>query len=135
MRSFLKYHLPVLLWAALIFTLSSIPRLTPPPLGIRVSDKVYHFIEFAIFGLLLARTFRHLFSSRRRAAAILSAALTGILGGVLDEAHQMFVPGRDASLLDALADAAGVVAVCAAIWWWTGRRKAFDRIPEKGRAA
>jgi VanZ family protein len=135
MRSFLKYYLPVLLWAALIFTLSSIPRLTPPPLGIRVSDKIYHFIEFAIFGLFLARTFGHLFSSRRRAAAILSAALTGILWAVLDEVHQMFVPGRDASLLDALADTAGVVAVCVIMWWWKEKRKAFDRIPEKGRAA
>jgi VanZ family protein len=134
MRPFLKYYLPVLLWAALIFTLSSIPRLSPPPLGIRVSDKIYHFIEFAIFGLLLERTFRHLFSSRRRTAAILSAALTGILWAVLDEVHQMFVPGRDASLLDALADAAGVAAVCTVMWLWTERRKASDQIPQKGRA-
>jgi VanZ family protein len=118
MKPFLKYYLPALLWAALIFTLSSIPRHALPPVGFRLSDKIYHFIEFAILGLLLIRAFRHLWPPTRQQSAIFWAALSGTLWGVLDEVHQNFVRGRDPSLLDALADTAGVVFVAVVVWWW-----------------
>jgi len=117
MKPFLRYYLPALLWAALIFTLSSIPRLTPPPVGLRLSDKVYHFIEFAIFGLLLMRALSYYYGPAGRLTALRRAVLLGILWGVLDEFHQLFVTGREAGVMDALADAGGILAAAAA-WWW-----------------
>jgi VanZ family protein len=119
MKPLIRYYFPAFLWAALIFSLSSIPRLTPPPVGIKLSDKVYHFIEFAIFGLFLIRAFRHLFITIRPRTAILWAVLCGVLWGILDEVHQLFVSGREASLWDALADATGVIVVAAVAWWWS----------------
>ncbi len=127
MKPFVRYYLPALLWAILIFTLSSLPRLSPPPVGLKLSDKVYHFIEFAIFGLLLIRALQYLSGAARQRSAILWAALCGILWGALDEFHQLFVTGREASVLDALADAAGVTAVAVVLWWWHTRRSLADR--------
>ena len=123
MKPFLRYYFPALLWAALIFSLSSIPRLAPPPVGLRLSDKVYHFIEFGIFGLLLIRAFGYRYGPAEWPLALRRAVLLGILWGTLDEFHQLFVTGRDATLMDALADAAGVLAVAGAAWWWLARRK------------
>jgi VanZ family protein len=122
MRKFVSFHLPALLWAVLIFVLSSIPQLTPPPVGFQISDKIYHFLEFGVFGWLLVRSLTRLYPHRRRGTGVLLAALLGILWGGLDEVHQAFVPGRDASVLDGLADAAGVLIVSAALWWRMRRR-------------
>jgi len=127
MKPFLRYYLPALLWVALSFTISSIPRLAPPSVGLKLSDKVYHFIEFAILGLLLMRALSYYHGSAALPAAFRRTVLLGVLWGVLDEFHQLFVAGREASLLDVLADAAGVLAAAGAVWWWLRRRSAAEK--------
>jgi VanZ family protein len=129
MRPFLWYYLPALLWAALIFTLSSIPRLTPPSVGLHLSDKIYHFIEFAIFSLLLIRALGYRYRPAGWPAAIRWVLVVGILWGALDEFHQLFVAGREASLLDALADAGGVLAVVA--WWRLTKKRSSGKPGEE----
>jgi VanZ family protein len=93
--------LPVAVWAALIFTLSSIPALDS---GLGTWDtvlrKLAHLAEFAVLGALLYRALR------REPAAI----ALGSLYAVTDEIHQTFVSGRQASPLDWLIDTAGVIA-------------------------
>jgi len=134
MKPFLRYYLPALLWAALIFTLSSIPRLTPPLIGLKPSDKLYHFIEFTIFGLLLIQALRYRYSFNRRPAAIGWAVVLGILWGALDEFHQLFVAGREASLLDALADTGGVLLAAGLAWLWLLKRRSTRERKEKKTA-
>ncbi len=130
MKPFLKYYLPALLWAAFIFILSSIPRLTPPPVGFRVSDKIYHFIEFAVFGGLLIRALGYRCGSAGKAAVIRWTILLGVLWAALDEFHQLFVTGRDAGLPDVLADALGVIAVVAVYWWLLKKDSSEERKEE-----
>ena len=93
--------LPVAVWAALIFTLSSIPSLDS---GLGTWDtvlrKLAHLAEYAVFGALLYRALR-----REPAAVAL-----GSLYAVTDEVHQAFVSGRHSSPLDWLIDTAGVLA-------------------------
>jgi len=95
----LSVWLPVVAWAAVIFTLSSIPSLS---IGLGFWDtllrKGAHLTEYAILGALLVRAFG-------RAAPALAA---GILYAATDELHQHFVRGRHAALLDLLLDAIGV---------------------------
>jgi len=91
--------LPVVAWAALIFTLSAIPGLGT---GLGTWDlvlrKLAHATEYAVLGVLLLRA-----TGRMSVAFVL-----GTLYAVTDELHQSFVAGRHASPLDVAIDAAGV---------------------------
>ena len=97
----LNLWLPVVLWAALIFTLSSIPGLGT---GLGTWDvvlrKLAHTAEYAVLGALLFRALR------REPLAILA----GSAYAVTDEVHQAFVSGRHGSPVDWLIDTIGVVA-------------------------
>lgn len=92
--------LPVLVWAAVIFTFSSIPHLGTS-LGIwdTILRKGAHVTEYAILGALLLRALG------RSPAAFLA----GVAYAVTDEAHQHFVPGRHASPIDVAIDSVGVL--------------------------
>jgi VanZ family protein len=95
--------LPPAVWAAFILVLTSIPTLPDVTGGIPIPhlDKVVHFFLYAVLGWLVTRTL----GTRRFAS--LAAALIGIaVFGGLDELHQPFV-GRDANLMDWIADVIG----------------------------
>lgn len=99
--------IPVLAYAALIFYLSSRPWPVPMALPLGV-DKAIHFTLyfFLAFGLIWAfRATRFKMSHH----LMWLAALIGFSYGILDEIHQSFVPGREASVFDALADGVGSV--------------------------
>jgi VanZ family protein len=92
--------LPVVLWAAVIFALSSIPHLGT---GLGTWDTVLrkgaHVTEYAILGLLLLR------ATGREAPAF----LLGVAYAITDEFHQHFVSGRHSSPIDVAIDSAGVL--------------------------
>ena len=93
--------IPVVLWAGLIFALSSIPSLDT---GLGTWDlvlrKLAHVAEYAVLGLLGYRTVR------REPLAIAVASVYA----ATDELHQAFVSGRHGSPLDWLIDTGGAVA-------------------------
>jgi len=55
-------------------------------------DKVEHFILFFVFGILLHLTMSHSRYPSIQDNAMLVALMVGIGYGALDEVHQMFVP-------------------------------------------
>jgi VanZ family protein len=69
-------------------------------------DKLLHTVGFAGLGVLALRAFHGGFE-RPRLSLTLYAGLTVILWGISDEFHQSFVPGRDATPWDVVADAVG----------------------------
>jgi VanZ family protein len=87
--------------------LSSQPNLQPP-LHFRNADKVCHIGEYFGLGILLARAIRASMRLRFALAASLIALALGMLVGSFDEFYQSFVPGRDSSVYDLLADTIGV---------------------------
>jgi VanZ family protein len=104
--SFARDWLPVLVWAAVIFALSSVPDLGTGLGGWDlVLRKIAHAAEYAILGALLAR------ATGRAGLAI----GLGTLYAVSDEIHQSFVPGRMGSPLDVAIDAVGV-GIGVALW-------------------
>jgi VanZ family protein len=118
---------PVVLWCAIIFTLSSFSTLPGPPSGI--TDKHEHFVTYAI---LAALTLRAIAGGRLAGVTAIGAFLAALFTafyGVTDELHQAFVPGRDSSVGDFVADslggllAAGLILACAII------RRVRTRIP------
>ncbi|MXZ00503.1 VanZ family protein [Candidatus Poribacteria bacterium] len=109
----MKYWLPSLLYMALIFAVSSMeqPPLPMPQFEWLTIDKLYHFIEYAILGGLLAWAFVKAKPPIVPSALIwVLAAVISILYGASDEWHQTFVPGRFATLADWVADALGSIA-------------------------
>lgn len=108
-KIFLKYRLPAILWAILIFIASSIPSKAFPRLGLFSWDKLLHIGEFGIFGLLLARAFNSWLSIDKTRILVALTVSTGVIWALLDEVHQMFVLGRNANVYDFLADALGVI--------------------------
>jgi VanZ family protein len=90
----------VIIWAAVIFALSSIPHLGT---GLGTWDTVLrkgaHVTEYAILGLLLLRA----------VGRELPAFLIGVAYAITDEVHQHFVQGRHASPVDVAIDSAGIL--------------------------
>ncbi len=107
-RDFLYWHLPVIAWGVMILILTSIPTLQPPHIGIKLEDKLYHFLVYFIFGFLLVRAFMRNVRDHLRRSSLL-AALVGSAFGILDEWHQQFIAGRYCDGWDALADILGVL--------------------------
>jgi VanZ family protein len=105
---------PPLLYAALVFGLSSLSRPQDlVPLALLSHDKLIHLAEYAVLGALLARALAA--GGQPLARAFAWALVVGALYGASDELHQAFVPGRDASALDWTADAAGTALGAAAL--------------------
>jgi VanZ family protein len=102
----LTIWLPVVVWAAVIFTLSSIPSLST---GLGTWDTILrkgaHLTEYAVLGGLLYRALG------REPLAL----AVGIAYAATDELHQYFVRGRHASPVDVAIDAVGV-AVGMLLW-------------------
>lgn len=102
----------------MLFFLSSQPGLEHV-LTFEFADKIEHALAFGVLGVLLfhARLPHPLGSvSRGVLVTILVAAL-----GIGDEIHQSFVPNREASVTDVLADSFGGFAAAITLVWWHRR--------------
>ena len=119
MMAAVRPWLPALAWGALIFAVSSRPRL--PVAFESGSDKVAHFIAYAVLGALLVR------GQIATGVSSLVILLAGWLYAASDEWHQSFVPGRSAEAADWVADALGVAAAVFAFTWFRRRRAAAPR--------
>jgi VanZ family protein len=95
----LTVWLPIVVWAALIFALSSIPSLGT---GLGTWDtilrKCAHVTEYAVLAFLL-----------RRALSTPWAFAAAVGYAVTDEFHQTFVRGRHGAPRDVLIDSIGIV--------------------------
>ena len=109
MATVLRYWGPVCAYAGLIFYLSSQPHpeeQLPSFVGL-LSDKVLHVIEYAVLGAFFYLGFRWGADASWRPWAVPLAVLCASLYGGSDEIHQAFVPFRESSLLDWVADTVG----------------------------
>jgi VanZ family protein len=99
----------VLLWAGMIFALSSLPSLQSPfaPAYDFVLRQLAHIGEFTVLTVLLWWAFQ--MYTGRRVQAWLLAVLAAVLYSVSDEWHQTFIAGRYGALRDVGFDALGIV--------------------------
>lgn len=99
------FRASALSWMALIFYLSSRPYIPVPGL-FEDQDKYMHFCAYAALGIFVAGGWRQA-GVRLQWRDVAVAALVVVVYGISDEFHQSFVPGRQVSLGDLIADALG----------------------------
>jgi VanZ family protein len=124
----LWYVGPLIAYCALIFYLS---HQSFEPVG-EGRDKVIHILVYSGTGFLAFRSFLML-SGAPGAHIALAAIAFGVLYGLSDEWHQSFVPRREASLLDVIADGVGSVIGAFVAWGfflWRRPERLVRRGPE-----
>jgi VanZ family protein len=102
----------------------------PPPLVAvcnAIMRKAAHIVEYAVFTILLYRAASGMSILTWRSSLARWCVLTAAAYSLTDELHQLFVPGRGASLLDCALDCAGSFAAMFMLY----RRV----LPAQGRAA
>jgi VanZ family protein len=103
--------LPALLYLLLMFSVSSIPSLTPPRIGFSWDDKIYHFIEYAGLAFFLFRATGYWMRSGSLTVRSGLAFAAGAIAGAADELLQLLVPKRACQVEDWAADVAGLLAM------------------------
>jgi len=104
----LLVYTPLVVYWIILFGATTLPAASMPSFG--VVDKVNHLSAYFILAILLFLTL--LFQQKIPLAKNRVAAYAFIicsLYGMLDEVHQIFIPGRSAEFLDFLADACGAL--------------------------
>lgn len=102
------FRLPAVAYMAFIFYMSSGP--VKSDTLHRVPDYVLHACGYALLYMLLHLACHEGLRLRAGRGSYWLPLLVTVLYGMSDEYHQSFVPSRDASFRDLLADAAGGLA-------------------------
>lgn len=132
MLSFLERYslyilkIPLAGYWIILFILTSLP--TGMALTTDFSDKVNHFGAYGLLSVLLYLNLKiqDKYKLLRKNAGTFTIIIASIYG-MLDELHQMFVPGRSAEFWDWLADFSGsVVAVLILNIWYNYQNKSLE---------
>ena len=100
---------------AAIFIVSGMPQ---PPRLAGISFALGHVAAYCGLAVLVVRALAGGRLTRITSGAAMSALLMTITYGVSDELHQLFVPGRTATIADVCADAAGAAIGVGTSWAW-----------------
>lgn len=119
-KNFIKYWLPVIIYAIFIFYVSSVPGGSIPRL-FRLQDVIFHVIEYAIFAFLISRALRVTRPELGYGKLFFWVFLLSFIYAASDEFHQLFVPNRYMSLKDLAYDSLGIFI--ANIFYGIGKQK------------
>lgn len=115
----LTWRALLFLWMTTIFVLSAQSSLPTQDL-FAGQDKLAHFLAYGLLGVLLSRSLRPMKVETWQRIILITGLTT--LYGISDEYHQSFVPGRDVSALDVLADGVGGFLAAQVLYWWDRRQ-------------
>ena len=106
-KNLITLWLPVLLWCAVIYYLSSVPSLKSdlPNQWDFIMRKIAHITEYAVLTFLFFRASSKNLNYKK---AISYSAFFSITFALTDEYHQLFVFGRGGNLGDVFVDSLGV---------------------------
>lgn len=107
LMKFLKFWLPPILWAIIIFRLSSnvLPSVGPTYLSDFAFKKFSHVFFYAVLGILVYRAL--LSENIVRTKALYISIIVCLIYGIGDEIHQSFIPGRGPHIRDVVFDTIG----------------------------
>ena len=122
-KRIIKYHLPALLYAGLILCLSSIPDLGKSRLAVLRVDKLLHFAEYAVFAVLIFRSFSNISSQLGARCVIYLSLLFIAFFALFDELYQGYIIGRESDAIDLLFDILGATLIIILMYIRTRRRQ------------
>ena len=106
-RKILVYAPLIIHWVS-IFILTSLPSNSVPHFAL--NDKIKHFTAYFVLSIFLALTLK--FQSKFKKIQkefVKFAVIISVTYSTFDELHQIFIPGRDAEILDWLANLLGLM--------------------------
>ncbi len=104
--------IPLLVWMGVIYYLSSVPGTS---IKTTVPDYLVHMVEYGILAILMYRITVFVCGLSIK-SNIITVILAGFYG-VIDEVHQLFVPGRTSTLRDIVFDIIGAVLSLLFLWF------------------
>lgn len=110
-----------MLYVGFIFYVSS---LSVPISNVQIDLSVLHVPMFFILSYLFARAVIGSSPNTGTSKAMVLAILVTLFYGVLDEFHQLYVPGRTFSYSDMGLDALGGLLIVFKDWW----EKLFEKV-------
>jgi VanZ family protein len=114
------YLAPFLFYCLLIFSLSAQSDLASVS-PVAIPDKIAHLLEYSGFGFLLMRLLRYQESDADYVKHLFWVLTAAFVYGLSDESHQLYVPNREFSWMDLLADGAGAY-FGARIWMMVAKK-------------
>lgn len=99
--------IPLFCIALGITIVSHMPSPPAPDMGFELQDKVLHIIAYTLFGTALGLAVRGWHPEYSRGRTILVILIGTALFGIYDEVHQSFIPFRNSSIADWIADCIG----------------------------
>ncbi len=111
----LKRFLPPIIWAVIIFILSSIPG-NDYPKSVFNYSYIAHFLEFFVLAVLSLKA-----AGVNKNKQIYLTLICCGLYALSDELHQLFVINRSSSFLDWLVDFFGII-LGIKFWMWLSKK-------------
>lgn len=121
LKRFTLYWLPLFIYCLVIYIQSDHPSIEHIP-SFEFSDKLLHFFAYAVLGVLFYRAYRTLKIKADSRMLILISIVSATLYGLSDEIHQYFVPFRNASIWDVVANTLGAICGVCLYHMWMGYR-------------
>ena len=119
MKKFVIFWLPVILWAGVIFYLSSIPDLKTDLDQDFLLRKIAHVVEYMILTFLIIRGLKKEKLSIKKIA--IYSLIFAIFYALTDEYHQSFVLNRYGTLKDVGIDSIGIL-IASLLWYYKRKR-------------
>ena len=100
------------MWTAITFVVSHQPVVVIP---FGTPDYMAHALNYGVLSVLLIWALAGGVGSAMTGPLMASAVVLAVLLGIGDEFHQSFIPGREATVQDVMADAVGACAGACAV--------------------
>ncbi len=107
LRTILIFWVPLICWFLIIHNFSATPGRDLPRIDIPHADKLFHLVEYFVFGILLIRAFDQSNVNVSLAKLSILAIIIALCYGALDELFQRSVPGRSSDIVDYIVDCIG----------------------------
>ena len=107
---FLKYHIPVIIYAIGIFVVSSVSIPSDILPAFPHTDKFFHVLIYCLFAFLISRTL-HISKPEGAKFLLKITSFTAAFSyGIIIEIYQFFLPARTMELMDIFSNGLGALA-------------------------